>query len=366
MAGKQCRAGADCKYSHNTEGVRCIQYQKGVCHRGDDCVFEHGESSGRQRPRSPRTPPRDHLRKRDGTRSGERHGSPERAEEEDQMVYDDDTRMVELLMEAVSVLSGGKPDLAYAEAEAVFRLIRFNGDRDQRSSEWCTWTSGTLTPLQLHDVVKSFEVSLQEVEEWTEDLRIWYNQANLEEEDVPKRGKKRSQEGGVREVTPGREIVPEVSETRVNVEEDMKRVKKRKKAAVTEDPYTLLAPKPKKRPANMEKSGSSKAVVSGEEKPSSKARKSGASVKSQKREKSPGKKEVSVAESPEGRDAPTFAAAETGQDPTCPAVEEAKKEGMISSIQRSVMDPSLTAWDLEQVLTRLRLSIDANRAKAAE
>ena len=377
VAGRVCHAGPECKFSHDAAGVRCIQfYQTGMCRRGDGCVFEHGETLGETRPRSPRTPPRDRQRRSDGGEYGERRCSPERLEEEDLMVYDDDTRRMELLMEAVSYMSGGKPDLAFAEAEPVFKLIKFEGDEELRSAEWCSWTTGMLTPLELHEVVKSFEVSLDEVEEWTSDLRIWYDKANLDEGGTSKKGRKRSLEGDFIEDAPEKEAVPETSETRVNVDEELKKTKKRKKPAATEDPYTLLVPRPKKRPANVDKSGSSsKAVVSGEEKPSSKARtKSGGSGKSRKKEKSqsPGKKEVSVVEGSEEKDCPSekgaqaSAVAEAGPEQACSAVEEAKREGMISSIQRSVMDPILTVWDLEQILIRLRLSIDANRAKAKE
>ena len=61
------------------------------------------------------------------------------------MVYDDDTRLMQLLMEAVSYMSDGKSDLARAEADPVFKLLRFNGDAEQMDAEWCFWTSGMLT-----------------------------------------------------------------------------------------------------------------------------------------------------------------------------------------------------------------------------
>ena len=376
MAGRLCHAGSECRYSHDAAGVRCIQFhQTGKCRRGDECVFEHGETLGVQRPRSPRTPPRDRS-KGDGRSNGERQGSPERFDdEEDLMVYDDDTKMVELLMEAVSCMSDGKSDLAYAEADPVFKHIKFEGDNELREAEWCSWTSGMLTPLKLRDIVKSFEVSLEEVEEWTNDLRIWCRKAVLDEEANPKKGKKRSLEGEFVKVAPEKEVVPETSETRVNVDEELKKAKKKKKPAATEDPYTLQVPRPKKRPAKAEKGGSSSVVVASEkEGSSSRARaKTGVSGKSHKKEKSqsPRKKEVASVEDPEEKDQPSevdvqaTASTEARLDQSCPAIEEARREGTISSIQRYILDPILTVSDLERLLLYLRASIDANRTKGA-
>ena len=78
------------------------------------------------------------------------------------MGYDDGTRMMELLTEAISYMSDGKPDLARAEADPVFKLLKFNGDAEQMDAEWCSWTSGMLSSLELHEIVKSYEVPLEE------------------------------------------------------------------------------------------------------------------------------------------------------------------------------------------------------------
>ena len=197
VAGRYCFASEGCKFSRDTAGVRCIQfYQSGRCRHGDKCVFEHGDPLGGQRPRSPRTPPRDSPRRGTGRMDGGRKGSPERfdEDEEDLMVYDDDTRMMELLMEAISYMSDGKSDLARAEADPVFKLLKFNGNAEQMDAEWCSWTSGMLSSLELHEIVKPYETPLEDVEEWINDLRIWFQRATLEEGSDTKRGKKRSLE----------------------------------------------------------------------------------------------------------------------------------------------------------------------------
>ena len=51
--------------------------------------------------------------------------------------------------------------------------------------------------------------------------------------------------------------------------------------------------------------------------------------------------------------------ADLGQ--SCQAIEDAKREGLISSIQRGIQDPVLTVSDLEHVLLRLHLSIGGHR-----
>ena len=150
------------------------------------------------------------------------------------MVYDDDTKMVELLMEAISFMSNGKSDLARAEADPVFKLLKFNGDAEQMDTEWCSWTTGMLSLLELHEIVKSYEVSLAEVEEWVNDLRIWFERANVEEERDPKRGKKRSLERESSKDTPAEKEVVGTSETDVAVKEEVKKAKKKRKTAASE------------------------------------------------------------------------------------------------------------------------------------
>ena len=376
MAGRHCFAAENCKFSHDATGVRCIQFaQSGKCRHGDRCVFVHGDPLNGPRPRSPRTPPRDGPRRSAGSRGGGKEISPERfeEEEEDLMTYDDDTRMMELLMEAISYMSDGKPDLARAEADPVFKLLKFNGDAEQMDAEWCSWTSGMLSSLELHEIVRSYEVSLAEVEEWVNDLRIWFERANVEDEKDPKRGKKRSLEKESSKDIPAEKEVVETSETDVAVEEEVKKAKKKRKSVASEDPYTLLVPRPKKMPEKIEKGGSSsKAVASEREKASSKMRtKTCVSGKIEKKEKSqsPKKEEVVVVEGPGEKDrsseldvqTSTTVDAELGQ--SCQAIEDAKREGLVSSIQRCVQDPVLTVSDLEHVLLRLHRSIGANREK---
>ena len=184
-------------------------------------------------------------------------------------------------------MSDGKPDLARAEADPVFKLLKFNGDAEQRDAEWCSWTTGMLTSLELLEIVKSYEITLDEVEEWINELRIWFQRANLEEGSDSRKGKKRSLERESSKDTLAQNEVPETSDTEVIVDEEVRKTKKKRKTAAIEDPYTLLTPKPKKMPVNTEKGGSSsKAVVSGEEKPSTSTRtRVAGSSKAQKKEK---------------------------------------------------------------------------------
>ena len=375
VAGRDCFAGKDCAFSHDATGVRCIQFARsGKCRYGDRCVFEHGVPLDEQRPRSPRTPPRDGPRRGSGANGGEKEISPEQFDdgEEYSMTYDDDTKMSELLMEAISILSNGKPDLARAEADPLFKLLKFKGDADQMDREWVSWTDEMLSVLELHEVVKSYDVSLEEVEEWVNDLRIWFERANLEEEKDPKRGKKRSLERESSKDIPAEKEVVETSETEVIVEEEAKKVKKKRKPVVIEDPYTLLVPKPKKMPATIEKSGSlTNAAVSAGEKASRMRAKSIVGGKAKKKEKSqsPKKGEVVVVKGPEEKDRPpdvdeqasAAVSAELGQP--CQAIEDAKREGLVSSIQRGVQDPALTVSDLEYILLQLHLKIANNRKK---
>ena len=161
--GRGCHAGKDCKYSHDATGVKCIQFfQTGKCKRGNQCVFEH------ERPRSPATPPRDRPKKGDGGRSF----SPERGEDsEDEMVYDEETEKSNLIAEAVSYMSGGRDNIDGWEGEPIFKLLRVT-DEDQKNEEWLSWTDKMLSVLELYEVIRSYDVPLAEVEEWTNDLRI--------------------------------------------------------------------------------------------------------------------------------------------------------------------------------------------------
>ena len=364
-----------------SHGKHC--YQKGdtltgtvCCINVDGVYLDYGDLNalipvlGAERPRSPMTPPRDRPKKGDGGRNG----SPERfEEEEDLMVYDDDTRAVELLSEAVSYMSDGKPDVARAEGEPIFKLIRLNGDDELKDSEWCSWTSGMLSLLELHDVVKTYGIPLNEIEEWTSDLRIWYHNANLEVESDSKKGKKRPLEKESKDDAPVAKVVPETSETRVNVDDELRKVKKKRKSTATEDPYTLLVPKPKKRPANMDRSekgeSSSKAVVSSEEKASPRTKTGSSAGKTQKKEKSqsPKKKGVAQGKDPEAKDRPSEVEAKASATvdskvaQSCKAIEDARREGAIASIQRCLVDPVLTVPDMEHIFLRLHLSIAANR-----
>ena len=76
-----------------------------------------------------------------------------------------------------------------------------------------------------------------------------------------------------------------------------------------------------------------------------------------------------MVQDPEEKDRPSDAEApgsananeELGQ--SCQAIEDAKREGLVSSIQRGVQDPVLTVSDLEYILLHLHLKIANNRKK---
>ena len=76
-----------------------------------------------------------------------------------------------------------------------------------------------------------------------------------------------------------------------------------------------------------------------------------------------------VVNGPEEKDCPpdadaqasTAVSAELGQ--SCQAIEDAKREGLVSSIQRGVQDPVLAVSDLEYILLQLHLKIANNRKK---
>ena len=348
VAGRDCFAGEDCKYSHDATGVRCIQcFRSGMCRHGDKCVFEHNEVMGSERPPSPVTPPRDRPKKGDGGRSV----SPEKLAEEEEvdfMVYDDDTRAVELLSEAVSYMSDGKNDVDRWEGEAIFKLLRFTGDEEHKNAEWNSWASHMLSPLELHEIVKAQDIPLKDIEEWTDELRIWYRKKSLEGDS--KDGKKPPSQKESGDVSPAAEVVPEVSEVVVNVDEELRKAKNKRKAAATEDPYTLLVPKPKQRPANMdrsEKGGSStKVVASNEEKVLSRTRaKTGISAsKHLEKEKvqSPKKKEVAREKDSEKKGKPSDVEAQVlgAVDPQVAqsrkAIDDARREGGLSPRFRGV------------------------------
>ena len=74
--------------------------------------------------------------------------------------------------------------------------------------------------------MKSYEIPLVDVEEWINDLRIWLQRANMEEERDPKRGKKRSLDRESSKDTPAKKEVVGTSETDVAVEEEVKKGQK--------------------------------------------------------------------------------------------------------------------------------------------
>ena len=93
------------------------------------------------------------------------------------MVYDDDTRACEFLAEAVSLMSKGRDNVDRYEGEPIFKLLGTSGDKDHLSAECNTWTDRLLSPLELHEVVKGHDISLADIESWTNELRIWYQTA---------------------------------------------------------------------------------------------------------------------------------------------------------------------------------------------
>ena len=242
--GRGCHAEKECRFSHDTAGVRCIPlFQAGKCKRGNQCVFEH------ERPRSPATPPRDRPKKGDG----ERRFSPERREDlEGVMEYDEETEKSNLIAEAVSYMSGGRDDIDRWEGEPIFKLLRIT-DEDQKNEEWLSWTDKMLSTLELYEVVRSCDIPLAEVEECVNDLRIWYEKAQLEGGGDPNGGTKRPLEEESADEPSAEEVVPEVTEVIVEVEEKPEKSKKKRKLAATRDPYTVLAPRPKKRPINADR-----------------------------------------------------------------------------------------------------------------
>ena len=374
--GRGCRAGKECKFSHDTAGVRCIPFsQTGRCKRGDRCVFEH------ERPRSPATPPRDRPKKGDGGR----RFSPERGEDlGEEMEYDEETEKSNLIAEAVSYMSGGRDDIDRWEGEPIFKLLRIT-DEDQKNEEWLSWTDKMLSALELYEVVRSVDIPLEEVEEWVNDLRIWYEKAQLDGGSDPNGGTKRPLEEEFADEPAVEEVVPEVTEVIVEVDEEPEKNRKKRRLAATHDPYTLLVPRPKKRPigatpaevnvpakkaaiSKVEKSSIQKG-----EKASHRARsKPGSSAgRLQKKEKAPSPKKRDAApdeggESVKRGQASVPAASEpvavTSQVTTsCKAIEEARREGLVSSIQRCLTDPLVQVQDLESILVQLCKICEAGR-----
>ena len=168
------------------------------------------------------------------------------------MVYDEETEKSNLIAEAVSYMSGGKDNIDRWEGEPIFKLLRIT-DEDQKNEEWLSWTDKMLSVLELYEVIRSYDVPLAEVEEWTNDLRIWYEKAQLDGESGPNGGTKRPLEEGSADEPAVEEVVPEVTEVIVEVDEEPEKSKKKRKLAATHDPYTVLAPRPKKRPINMDR-----------------------------------------------------------------------------------------------------------------
>ena len=103
------------------------------------------------------------------------------------MVYDEETEKNNLIAEAVSYMSGGRDDIDRWKGEPIFKLWRIT-DEDQKNDEWLSWTDKILSTLELYEVVRSCDIPLAEAEEWTNELRIWYEKAQLEGEGDPKGG----------------------------------------------------------------------------------------------------------------------------------------------------------------------------------
>ena len=137
----------------------------------------------------------------------------------------------------------------------------------------------------------------------------------------------------------------------------------------------LMPPVPKKRPKTLdraEQAGSSKKVVvlnEGNALPQLHAKTGILAKKSQRKEKSlsPQKKEAVPDEDLEVRSQSSEAvtrvqaavAPQVAQ--SCKAIEDARREGIISSTQRCLVDPSVKIQDLEDILVRLHQICEAGR-----
>ena len=164
------------------------------------------------------------------------------------MVNDEYTQMSELLAEAVSLMSKGKDNVDRFEGEPILKLLGISGTEEDLDAECSTWTDRLLSSLELYEVVRSQEISLAEVESWTNDLRVWYQQACLEdskkkdgESDLPEDFPEEDEPDAVevvqleKEVDGGDEVPKQKG---ISGDEGKKAKKKRKMDAVKDPSYT--------------------------------------------------------------------------------------------------------------------------------
>ena len=191
----------------------------------------------------------------------------------------------------------------------------------------------------------------------------------------PKDGDKKPVEEESLEAPSTDEVVPEVTEVTVQVEDELKKEQKKRKTAAMDDPYMLMPPMPKKKPKTLdraEQAGSSKKVVvsnEGNALPHAHTKTGILAKKPQRKEKSvsPQKKEAGPDEDSEMRSqsSETATRVQAAVAPqavqSCKAIEDARREGIISSIQRCLMDPSVRIQDLEDILVRPHQICEAGR-----
>ena len=240
-----------------------------------------------------------------------------------------------------------------------------------------------LSALELYEVVRSVDIPLEEVEEWVNDLRIWYENAQLDGGSDPNGGTKRPLEEEVAgEPAVEEEVVPEVTEVIVEVDEQPEKSRKKRRLAATHDPYTVLVPRPKKRPIGATPVEAKKAAVSEVEKPSIqkgekasshrvRSKPGSSASRLQKKEKAPSPKKRDAApneggESVKRGQASVSVASESvtvtpQETASCKAIEEARREGLVSSIQRCLTDPVVQVRDLESILVQLHKICEAGR-----
>ena len=169
---------------------------------------------GNERPRSPEHPPPP-LRRR----SGAKRKSPEPLEDEvaeDGMGYDEETRTFDLLAEAISFMSAGKGNVDRWEDEAILKFLNILATKTSRT-RWMSWTDGLLEPLKLLEVVRQYNIPTDEVEAWTNTLRIWYERTRSDQDGVPEKSARK--ETKAREEEPNA-VSPEREET-VDVEDNV-------------------------------------------------------------------------------------------------------------------------------------------------